>query len=106
MYVTVTILYAGTFNTGTTLTVTQTASNPPSEQSLQSAESCTVWMAVAAVFLLMIALSSIVLNIIMGHTLHKKTKIMKTASAADSNGKSIELVKQGKVSCSQSSNYV
>ena len=31
---------------------------------------------------------------------------MKTASAADSNGNIIELVKQGKVSSSQTSNYV
>ena len=85
-----------------TITTTITASQSPSsddslEQSQKSVGSSMAWMVVAVVFLL-IALSAIVLSIIMGYLLHKKTKAMENTSACTVGANSKKLVEGGKVS--------
>ena len=72
----------------------QTPNNVLLDQSLNAEGSTTAWMVVAILFLV-ITISAIVLNVIMGYLLHKKAKTLKLPSAAASGTATKESAKEG-----------
>ena len=81
----------------TTVVVSQTQNNVSLGQSLKAEGSTTAWMMVAILFLL-IAISAIVLNVIMGYLLHKKAKCLKISNGVASEIATKESAKEGTVS--------
>ena len=82
-----------------TVTITHTVTNESLNQSLKCERSSSVWIALATLFLVM-AISAIVLNIVMGCILQRKMKILEnsstciTVSSSDTN----DPIKEGTVS--------
>ena len=85
------------YNFTTTVTVSQTPNSVLLDQCLKAEGSTTAWMVVAILFLI-ITISAIVLNVIMGYLLHKKAKTPKISSAAALGSVTKESAKEGTVS--------